>query len=253
MSNRNFGYYGNNRLQKQTYARNIYSNINGRQISNPQNSNGNASQMETYRSGSQTEYSRGLIGAGETISIGGTVVPNNIPPAICIPTTIDISSIATYDGYQYILNDNTTIQECSILNILTRFLIPSGVTLINNGTINNNRAIFKNEGIIINNGIINGINGGCIDNYNIYTNNGIMYINEWTYLNNRHGTFNNNNIIYVYTTPPYSISEIRNFDIFINNGIIYTGTISCGIGIINVIIPGSIPITGSGIITDGCP
>ena len=73
MSNRNFGYYGNNRLQKQTYARNIYLTINNRQINNPQTSNGNASQIESYHSGSQTEYSRGLIGSGETISIGGTV------------------------------------------------------------------------------------------------------------------------------------------------------------------------------------
>ena len=77
MSNRNFGYYGMNRLQQQTYARNLYiNNTNGKQIiNNPQNSNGNASQFETYREGAQTTYSRGLV--GETVSVGGIF---GIPP-----------------------------------------------------------------------------------------------------------------------------------------------------------------------------
>jgi len=74
MSNRNFGYYGNNRLQQQTYARNLYiNNTNGKTlITNPQTSNGNASQVETYRSGSQTTHSKGLLGGRDVISIGGT-------------------------------------------------------------------------------------------------------------------------------------------------------------------------------------
>ena len=76
MSNRNFGYYGNNgtnRLQQQNYARNLYiNNTNGKQIiNNPQTSNGNSSNFNTYHEGSQTTYSRGLIGAGETVSLGG--------------------------------------------------------------------------------------------------------------------------------------------------------------------------------------
>jgi len=74
MSNRNFGYYGNNRLQQQTYARNLYlNNTNGKTlITNPQTSNGNASQVETYKSGSQTTHSKGLLAGRDVVSIGGT-------------------------------------------------------------------------------------------------------------------------------------------------------------------------------------
>ena len=69
---RNFGYYGNNRLQQQTNSRNIYvNNTNGKQIiNNPQTSNGNASNLTTYRSGSQTTYTKGLTCT--TVSVGGT-------------------------------------------------------------------------------------------------------------------------------------------------------------------------------------
>ena len=72
MSNRNFSYYGNNRLQQQTYARNVYlNNTNGKQIiHNPRTSNGNSSNFNTYREGTQNTYSRGLLG-GETVSLGG--------------------------------------------------------------------------------------------------------------------------------------------------------------------------------------
>ena len=70
MSNRNFGYYGNHRLKEQTYARNLFlNNKSGKKIiNNPQTSNGNASQLETYTSGSQTTYN------GCTVSVGGTAV-----------------------------------------------------------------------------------------------------------------------------------------------------------------------------------
>lgn len=84
MSNRNFD---NSviikRLQNQVYARNLYlNNTNGKTvINNPQNSNGDSSQFTSYIPGAQTEYFRGLIGEGETISVGGIV---NIPP---FPTT----------------------------------------------------------------------------------------------------------------------------------------------------------------------
>ena len=46
-------------------------------INNPQTSNGNASQFETYHGGAQTTYSRGLIGSCETVSVGGIF---GIPP-----------------------------------------------------------------------------------------------------------------------------------------------------------------------------
>ena len=80
MSNRNFDHRVIiQRLQNQNYARNLYNNnVNGQGlINNPQNSDGNASRFNTYHSGAQTEYFRGLIGGCETVSVGGIV---NIQP-----------------------------------------------------------------------------------------------------------------------------------------------------------------------------
>jgi hypothetical protein len=80
MSNRNFdNRVIIQRLQNQNYSRNLYiNNTNGKRIiNNPQNSDGNASRFNTYISGAQTEYFRGLIGGCETVSIGGIV---NVPP-----------------------------------------------------------------------------------------------------------------------------------------------------------------------------
>jgi hypothetical protein len=80
MSNRNFdSHVIIQRLQNQNYARNLYSNAtSGRAtINNPQTSNGDSSRYNSYVSGAQTEYFRGLIGGGETISVGGIV---NISP-----------------------------------------------------------------------------------------------------------------------------------------------------------------------------
>lgn len=87
MSNRNFdNRVIIQRLQNQVYSRNLYLNNTTGQgiINNPQNSDGNSSRFTTYIPGAQTEYFRGLVGAGETISIGGIV---NIPP-FPLPTDI---------------------------------------------------------------------------------------------------------------------------------------------------------------------
>jgi hypothetical protein len=87
MSNRNFdSRVIIQRLQNQVNARNLYlNNTNGRRIiNNPQNSDGNASRFNLYIPGAQTEYFRGLIGSGETVSIGGIV---NIPPFPLVPTS----------------------------------------------------------------------------------------------------------------------------------------------------------------------
>lgn len=284
MSNRNFGYYGNNginRLQQQNYARNLYiNNTNGKQIiSNPQTSNGNASIFNTYHEGSQTAYSQGL--GSKTVSLGGIFGIPAVPavpavpevpvvPVVPCPTIIDINSIATFNNdITYTLNENTTISECSILNIpsfpnieelvVPNFVIPNGLTLINNGIINNERSIFKNDGTIINNGTINGTNAGCIENHNIFINNGTMHINQFTYLYNNSGTFTNNSKIYVYTTPYNGninlISTLENSSEFINNGEIYSGPVNpinplCGPGFID---QRNTPIIGPGIITSGCP
>jgi hypothetical protein len=80
MSNRNFDNRTIiQRLQNQVYARNLYTNntTGNKLINNPQNTDGTVSRFNTYIPGAQTEYFRGLIGAGETVSIGGIV---NIPP-----------------------------------------------------------------------------------------------------------------------------------------------------------------------------
>ena len=75
MSNRNFdNRVIIQRLQNQNYARNLFTNnANGKQlINNPQNTDGTASNQNTFTSGAQTMYFRGLLGGGETINIGGT-------------------------------------------------------------------------------------------------------------------------------------------------------------------------------------
>ncbi len=85
MSNRNFdNRVIIQRLQNQVYARNLYTNNTSGQklINNPQNTDGTALRYESYISGAQTEYFRGLVGKGETVSIGGIV---NISPYVTIP------------------------------------------------------------------------------------------------------------------------------------------------------------------------
>lgn len=74
MSNRNFdSRVVIQRLQNQNYARNLYQmNTTGNTlITNPQNSDGAASRLTTFSAGSQTQYFRGLLGAGESVSLGG--------------------------------------------------------------------------------------------------------------------------------------------------------------------------------------
>ena len=296
MSNRNFGYYGNQRLQQQTYSRNLYlNNVNGKKIiTNPQNSNGDASQFETYHEGSQTTYSRGLIGAGEAVSVGGIFgIPVIVPPVPCTPTIIDISSIATYNGFFWVLNSNTTIPTCSVLNITfgTTLVIPFPLTLTNDGTINNNGQLTRDSGsTFTNNGTFNNIyiyfadQAGTTNNNSIFNNvtGAIVFNNDGNFNNNGTfnndgqisnsanfgtSTFNNDGIIYNKgtinnfkdpTAPTaiinnnniiYNTSIINNDSVFNNNGTIYTGSAVCGIGIIS----GSVPITGTGTITPGCP
>jgi len=106
MSNRNFdNRVIIQRLQHQTYARNLYTNNTSGQtmITNPQNSDGNASRFISYLPGAQTEYFRGLIGNGITSSIGGIVnispFPVITPSSIVInPTTPTAPTITTITG-----------------------------------------------------------------------------------------------------------------------------------------------------------
>jgi titin len=97
MSNRNFdNRVIIQRLQQQTYARNLYqTNMNGQSlISNPQNSDGTSSRLTTFVSGAQTDYFRGLIGAGETISLGGIFgISPFIIPTVTVPGPPRITEI----------------------------------------------------------------------------------------------------------------------------------------------------------------
>lgn len=96
MSNRNFdSRVIIQRLQNQTYARNLYqTNVNGQKIiNNPQNSDATSSRFNTFVPGAQTEYFRGLIGAGETISVGGTFGISSIPSSTAPPPTPEEGSM----------------------------------------------------------------------------------------------------------------------------------------------------------------
>lgn len=81
---------GNNRLQQQANARNIYgNNMNGRRlINNPQTSNYNSSNFNTYNVGAQTEYIKGtgsdiVTGQRYVVSVGGIAdIPPTIPPRL---------------------------------------------------------------------------------------------------------------------------------------------------------------------------
>lgn len=137
MSNRNFdSRVIIQRLHNQNYARNLYqTNVNGQTLlTNPQNSDGSSSRLTTFVPGAQTEYFRGLVGAGETISVGGTfgVVPTTTaPPSVPSDTTItEITagnqqlSVAfsppTSDGnsaiidYEYSINNGVTFTSSEI-------------------------------------------------------------------------------------------------------------------------------------------
>ena len=111
MSNRNFdNRVIIQRLQNQNYARNLFTNnVNGKHlINNPQNTDGTASNQNTFTSGGQTMYFRGLLGGGETISVGGTfglpikesvttpITP--IPPIPPTPSEFMVINISTTPG-----------------------------------------------------------------------------------------------------------------------------------------------------------
>lgn len=104
MSNRNFdNRVIIQRLQEQNYARNLYKmNVNGQKlINNPQNSDGTSSRLTTFVSGAQTDYFRGLLGAGETVSLGGIfgISPFITPTVPLTPPTAPIIT-GIIDGNQ---------------------------------------------------------------------------------------------------------------------------------------------------------
>ena len=98
MSNRNFdSRVIIQRLQNQNYARNLYQmNMNGQTlINNPQHSDGTSSRLTTFTLGSQTNYFRGLLGAGETVSLGGTFDISAITTATAPPPSVPSAAAIT--------------------------------------------------------------------------------------------------------------------------------------------------------------
>jgi len=114
------------------------------------------------------------------------------PPPICNPKTIKITDIATLNqpGTDYLLNGDTTIQSCEILEIgYGNSLVITPYKLINIGTIDNQNGIIANDlnsNGIINKGIINNQNGSIL-NFS-----GGIIDNTGGTIDNKAGFFNNN-------------------------------------------------------------
>lgn len=152
MSNRNFdNRVIIQRLQNQTYARNLYQmNVNGQALlKNPQHSDGTSSRLTTFVPGAQTEFFRGLLGAGQTVSVGGTAnvlarttvtVSPPLAPTITLITSGNLQlSVAfsppTSDGgstitnYEYSLNNGSTFTSAgSTVSPLIITGLTNGVT-----------------------------------------------------------------------------------------------------------------------------
>jgi hypothetical protein len=151
MSNRNFdSRVIIQRLQHQNYARNLYQmNVNGETlINNPQHSDGTSSRLTSFVPGAQTDYFRGLIGAGESINVGGTFgvsARTTVPPSVPSDATITaitagnqqlsvVFSPPTSDGgstiidYEYSVNNGSSFTSANTVN--SPFII-NGLT---NGT-----------------------------------------------------------------------------------------------------------------------
>ena len=123
MSNRNFdSRVIIQRLQQKNYARNLYqNNMTGqRLINNPQNTDGNSSRFNSYVPGAQTDYFRGLVGAGETVSPGGIIgIPAILPtptPIQPIPPTPTILKYNTSQGLSVLWGSVTFTLDASLPN-----------------------------------------------------------------------------------------------------------------------------------------
>jgi len=116
------------------------------------------------------------------------------PPQICNPITISITDIATVNqqGTDYLLNGDTTIQSCEILEIgFGNSLVITQYKLINRGTINNQNGIirnFPNSKGIINKGIINNQSGAIVNEHSGIDNTGGTIDNTAGFIDNTAGT-----------------------------------------------------------------
>ena len=112
------------------------------------------------------------------------------PPTPVCPS-ITIADIATYDGSFWVLNNNTTILACQTLTIdlATLLVVPTGLTLTNNGTIVNNYGLLVfYGGAITNNGTITTNNTGEEGIEPLIGNDSNLFINNGT-INVLNGTF----------------------------------------------------------------
>lgn len=134
MSNRNFdSRVIIQRLQHQNYARNLYDmNTRGQTlIANPQNSDGAASQAATFSAGSQTQYFRGLLGAGDSVSLGGFA--DLIAVAATAPSRATITQITAGDQQLVVsFNAPTSTGGASIINY--QYSVDNGATFVSAGT-----------------------------------------------------------------------------------------------------------------------
>jgi hypothetical protein len=148
------------------------------------------------------------------------------PPQTCSPITISITDIATRNqqGTDWLLNKDTTIQLCEILDIgYGNSLVISPYKLINRGTINNQYGVINNSSNsngIINKGMINNQNGAIIN----YTG-GID--NTGGTMDNTAGGFINNNFGGIIDNTGGTIDNTAGL-IYNDLGTIYLGDGTCG-------------------------
>jgi hypothetical protein len=124
MSNRNFD---NSviikRIRDKNYARNLYiNNTNGKNIiNNPQNSNGDSSQLTNFTPGAQTEYFKGFLGGQETVNIGGIVNIPPFPPPDIILTPPSVPTINSITPGNQQLSINFTVPTSNGGSVITSY------------------------------------------------------------------------------------------------------------------------------------
>ena len=150
--------------------------------------------------------------------------------------SVTLASIATFDGINWLLNQDTTILECQTLEIPAgQELQTNHFTLTNNGTINvrgtirNAQDTSGNNSVTINNGTINIFPTGTIvavDNGGIITNNGIVnnygdfFCQTFGIINNNAGGQINNYSSYSGISGGFRLNykgTFNNVGVFINN------------------------------------
>ena len=155
-------------------------------------------------------------------------------PAPC--PSITLANIATFNGTNWLLNQDTTILACQTLEIPAgQELQTNHFTLTNNGTINvrgtirNDQDTPGNNSVTINNGIINIFSTGTIvavDGGSIITNNGIVnnygdfFCQTFGIINNNTGGIINNYSAFSGGTGGFRLNfkgTFNNVGVFINN------------------------------------